>query len=153
VLLFHKQRNAVVGYGLQEVESEGVRLVREGRAARLAAVQQHLADGSSNRDQQLMEARGSSDYGGAGGAGGYSSSSSGGRASFVRLSPGRNALRGAAGRDGRGSSLAGGSSSMSGAERVSSVGGTDWQTAGGQTCSISSSRQYYDFCFARMQMM
>ncbi|WIA11391.1 hypothetical protein OEZ85_011509 [Tetradesmus obliquus] len=53
----------------EEVESEGVRLVREGRAARLAAVQQQLADGSSNRDQQLLEARGSSDYGGAGGAG------------------------------------------------------------------------------------
>jgi hypothetical protein len=56
--------------------------VREGRAARLAAVQQHMADGSSNRDQQLLEA--------------------GGRASAGRLSPGRNALRGIGGRDGRG---------------------------------------------------
>jgi hypothetical protein len=113
---------------LQEVESEGLQLVREGRAARLAAVQQHMTDGSSNRDQQLAEARGSSDYGGSGGLAGYSSS--GGRASLGRLSPGRNALRGIGGRDGRGSSLAGSTSSMGGAERMSSGGGADWRPAG-----------------------
>lgn len=130
-------------YCLQEVESEGVRLVREGRAARLAAVQQQLADGSSNRDQQLLEARGSSDYGGAGGAGGYSSSGSGGRTAFGRLSPGRNALRGAAGREGRSSSLAGSISSMSGAERASSAGGGDWQSTGGQTCRQQQQKTVY----------
>jgi hypothetical protein len=105
--------------------------VREGRAARLAAVQQHMADGSSNRDQQLQQARGSSDYGGGGVAGGYSSSS-GGRAAIGRLSPGRNALRGIGGRDGRGSSLAGSSSGLSGVERTSSGGGADWRSAGVQ---------------------
>jgi hypothetical protein len=104
--------------------------VREGRAARLAAVQQHMSDGSSNRDQQRLEARGSSDYGGSGVAGGYGSS--GGRASIGRLSPGRNALRGIGGRDSRGSSLAGSSSGMSGAERTSSGGGADWRSAGVQ---------------------
>ncbi|KAF6261642.1 ciliary basal body-associated, B9 protein-domain-containing protein [Scenedesmus sp. NREL 46B-D3] len=111
-----------------EAETEGMRLVREGRAARLAAAQQHMADGSSNRDQQLLEARGSSSYGGGAGASGYSSS--GDRASYGRLSPGRNTLRGIGSRDGRGSSLSSSASGTGGAQRISGGGGTDWQPAG-----------------------
>lgn len=107
---------------LQEVESEGLRHVREGRAARLAAAQKQL-DGSSNRDQLLGTPARDTSY-----SGGYSSSGgSFSRASAGRLSPGRNTLR-YNGRDVQGGSVAGSSSSFSGTTRF---GGSDREADAG----------------------